>query len=192
MVLLWGTLIPPIFPSCMWDAPRPHLPLGTWGHVTTNGSCHFISQGMGYTVTVGLGAETERKTNGKSPWDKIGDSLWWTQGREDRSTVSNGIKWITAMKEIFILTGKMQCFQVFNKSICWIHECRLISLIAIDYQPISQSVSTSALTTLSTPDTLRKLHGKYSGLLSKRQKQQQLTATKGVVLAKRLKLKSSQ
>lgn len=149
MVLLWGTLIPPISPSCMWDAPRPHLPLGTWGHLTTNGSCHFIPQGMGYTVTVGLGAETERKTNGKSPWDKIGDSLWWSQGREDRSTVSNGIKWITTMKEICRLTGKMQCFQVFNKSICWIHECRLISLIAIDYQPISQSVSTSALTTLS-------------------------------------------
>lgn len=138
------------------------------------GSCHFIPQGMGYTVTVGLGAETERKTNGKSPWDKIGDSLWWSQGREDRSTVSNGIKWITTMKEICTLTGKMQCFQVFNKSICWIHECRLISLIAIDYQPISQSVSTSALTTLSTPDTLRKLHGKYSRLLSKWQKQQQL------------------
>lgn len=190
MVLLWGTMIPLISPSCMWDAPSPHLPLGTWGHLTTNGSCHFIPQGKGYTVTVRLGVETERKTNGESPWDKIGDSLWWTQCREDRSTVSNGIKWITTIKEICRLTEKMQSFQVFNKSICWIHECQLISLIAIDYQPVSQSDYLHvSIDYFEDTRYFEEVAWQIQLLVIEAA---ETTATKGVVLSKGLKLKSSQ
>lgn len=128
------------------------------------------------------------KPMGRVP--KIVDSLWWTQGKEDRSTVSNGIKWITTMKEICRLTEKMQCFQVFNKFICWIHECQLISLIAIDYQPVSQSDCLHvSIDYFEHTRYFEEVAWQIQLLVVEAA---ETTAIKGVVQAKRLKLKSSQ